>query len=83
MLEKEGDKVKETEVGEVVCLQKNNDGWVIAKANLKKEVPKNYVMRGMFKIEQYQMTSGCNFIVEKAEITKFFILSPLFASSFE
>jgi len=83
LIEKEGDKIKETEVGEVVCLQLNKDGWLVAKANLKQEVPNGYVMRALFKIEQYQLTSGCNFVVEKGEITKFVILSPLFASSFD
>jgi len=83
LLEKEGDKIKETEVGEVVCLQMGKDGWLIAKANLRQEVPKTYVMRALFKIEQYQLTSGCNFVVDKGEISKFIIISPLFASSFE
>ncbi len=83
LIEKENDKIKETEVGEVVCLQMGKDGWLIAKANLRQEVPKTYVMRALFKIEQYQLTSGCNFVVEKGEISKFVILSPLFASSFE
>ena len=83
LLEKEGDKIKETEVGEVVCLQMGKDGWLIAKANLRQEVPKTYVMRALFKIEQYQLTSGCNFVVDKGEISKFIIIYPLFASSFE
>lgn len=83
LVEKEKDKIKETEVGEVVCLQLGKDGWLIAKANLNQTVPKNYVMRALFKIEQYQLTSGCNFIVEKGEISRFVIMSALFASSFE
>lgn len=83
LVEKLGDKIKEIEVGEVVCLQVGKDGWLLAKANLTQEVPKNYVMRAMFKIEQYQLTSGCNFVVEKGEITRFLIMSSLFASSFE
>ena len=83
LVEKENEKIKETEVGEVVCLQLGKDNWLVAKANLKQEVPKTYVMRALFKIEQYQLTSGCNFVVEKGEINKFVLLSPLFASSFE
>lgn len=83
LMEKEGDKIKETEVGEVVCLQLNSDGWLVAKANINKSVPKNYVMRPSFKIESYQLISGCNFVVEKAEINKFILLSALFASSYE
>lgn len=83
LIEKEGDKIKETEVGEVVCLQLGKDGWLVAKANLKQEVPAGYVMRALFKIEQYQLTSGCNFTVEKGEISRFVILSPLFASNFD
>ena len=83
LLEKDGDKIKETEVGEVVCLQMGKDGWVIAKANFYKEVPKNYLMRINFKVEQYELTSGCNFVVQKATINKFILLSPLFASSFQ
>jgi hypothetical protein len=83
LLEKLGDKIKETEVGEVVCLQYGKDGWLTAKANLNQPIPENYVMRASFKIEQYQLTSGCNFVVEKAEITKFILLSSLFASSFD
>lgn len=83
LLEKDGDKIKEVEVGEVVCLQLSKDGWLVAKAVLKQDVPKNYVMRVSFKVLQYHLNSGCSFVIEKADINKFIILSPLFASSFE
>jgi hypothetical protein len=82
LVEKEGNKVRETEVGEVVCLQLGDDNWLIAKAVINQSVPKDYVMRGIFKITEASMTSGCNFVVNKGEINKFVLLSPLFASTF-
>jgi hypothetical protein len=82
LVEKEGSKVKETEVGEVVCLQLGNDNWLMAKAVINQSVPKDYVMRGIFKITESSMTSGCNFVVNKGEINKFVLISPLFASTF-
>jgi len=82
LVEKEGNKIKETEVGEVVCLQLGNDNWLIAKAVINQSVPKDYVMRGIFKITESSMTSGCNFVVIKGEISKFILISPLFASTF-
>ena len=82
LVEKEGNKIKETEVGEVVCLQLGNDNWLVAKAVINQSVPKDYVMRGIFKITESSMTSGCNFVVNKGEINKFVLISPLFASTF-
>jgi len=82
LVEKEGNKIKETEVGEVVCLQLGNDNWLMAKAVINQSVPKDYVMRGIFKITESSMTSGCNFVVIKGEISKFILISPLFASTF-
>lgn len=82
VVERENQEITEKQIGEVVCLQLNKDGWLIAKAVIDKKVPSEYVMRPIFKIEQYQLTSGCNFVVEKGEINKFVMLSPIFASSY-
>jgi hypothetical protein len=82
LVEKNGTKVVETEVGEVVCLQLGTDNWLLAKAVINQAVPKDYVMRGIFKITDSSMTSGCNFVVNKGEVNRFILISPLFASTF-
>jgi hypothetical protein len=82
LVEKDGNKTRETEVGEVVCLQLGDDNWLVAKAVINQSTPKDYVMRGIFKITESSMTSGCNFVVNKGEISKFILISPLFASIF-
>jgi hypothetical protein len=56
LVEKNGTKVVETEVGEVVCLQLGTDNWLLAKAVINQAVPKDYVMRGIFKITDSSMT---------------------------
>jgi hypothetical protein len=83
LLEHTGNAVKETLVGEVVCLHYNFDKWLIAKTNLNHPVPKEFVMRANFKIIECNITSGCNFTIEKADITRFILLSPLLASEFK
>ncbi len=83
LLEQSAGMIKETLVGEVACLHHGADKWLVAKAVLNKPVPKDYVMRANFKIIDCNITSGCNFIVEKGEITRFVIISPLFASQFK
>jgi len=55
---------------------------LLAKAVINQAVPKDYVMRGIFKITDSSMTSGCNFVVNKGEVNKFVLISPLFASTF-
>lgn len=83
LVDRVNDQSIEKLIGEVVCIHLDKDKWLVAKAQLTEKAPKEYVMRPIFKITDYTISSGCNFVVEKGEITKFMIISPLFASEYK
>lgn len=75
------DNNKEELVGKAVCAYWNGD-WAIAKIELKKPVPEDYVLRPHSKPVKVEVNEGCYFHISKAELLRLLIVNPIYASKY-
>jgi len=68
---------KEELVGKAVCAYWNGS-WAVAKIELNKDIPNNYVCRPHSKPVKVEVNEGCYFHIYKAELVRFLILNLIF-----
>ena len=72
---------KEELVGKAVCAYWNGT-WAVAKIELNKPVPNNYVCRPHSKPIKVEVSEGCYFHIHKAELIRLLIVNPIHASKY-
>ena len=72
---------KEELVGKAVCAYWDGT-WAVAKIELTKKIPNNYVCRPHSKPIKVEINEGCYFHVYKADLIRLLIVDPIYASKY-
>jgi hypothetical protein len=75
------DGEKEELVGKAVCAYWYGK-WAVAKIEVTKPVPDNYVLRPHSKPIKAEVNEGCYFHISKAELMRLLLVNPIYASKY-
>jgi len=60
-------------IGNVSCCYMNENGWIEARAELDKPLPKNYVLRAHIRASRASTLPNGTYVIDELEIVKFYL----------